>query len=72
MADKEPPRAGSNEQPRDRENSFAGSLEKEKLQIEQREHDTTASEAAPTADEVEFRKAERKVVAKLDLVRASP
>jgi hypothetical protein len=39
--------------------------EKEKIEIEQREH----NESTPTAEEIEFRKQERKVVTKLDLVR---
>lgn len=49
-----------------REPSVTASLDKEKIEVEQRERET---ETAPTAEDIEFRKAERKVVAKLDLVR---
>jgi hypothetical protein len=69
MAATESFKTGHDANTRDRENSFAGSIEKEKLEIEQREHETVASEAAPPAEEIEFKKAERKVVAKLDSVR---
>lgn len=69
MAATESFKTGHDANIRGRENSFAGSIEKEKLEIEQREHETVASEAAPTAEEIEFKKAERKVVAKLDSVR---
>ena len=49
-----------------RDPSVSASLEKEKIEVEQRENEI---ESAPTAEEIEFKKQERKVVAKLDLVR---
>lgn len=53
-----------------REHSVSAvSLEKEKIEVEQREHD---AETAPSAEDLEFKKQERKVVAKLDLVRKIP
>lgn len=56
--------ATANEPTRDA--SVSASLEKEKIEVEQREND---NETALTAEEIEFKKQERKVVAKLDLVR---
>lgn len=56
------------EEPAREHSVSAASLEKEKIEVEQREHDT---ETAPTAEDIEFKKQERKVVAKLDLVRLS-
>ncbi|ETN37578.1 uncharacterized protein HMPREF1541_07200 [Cyphellophora europaea CBS 101466] len=51
-----------------RQPSLSTSIDKEKISIEQREHDTEATATTTTtAEDIAFKKAERKVVAKLDL-----
>jgi sugar phosphate permease len=50
-----------------RASSLRPSIDKEKAAIEQQEHSDTGPEHALTAEELEFRRAERRVVSKLDM-----